>query len=653
MAQMLASGVPPGSEDVLTHTHPMHAMQQLPTTPAQDAAGPREPRKPRRRSLRRSLPRSLAAARRTLVLVAAATLVAAAALVTVLATRARPQSLTYTELLRALETRRIAELTIEPGTGVRGIFAPARPATDARFEVVYPLTEADVLIERAEKSGAIVRFAAPSNPAARRQSVALALELLLIGGVLYMLLAGLKDRGGALGVGRRVRTSPTTFADVAGTQGAAEELRELVHFLQRPAAFAALGARVPKGVLLIGPPGTGKTLLARAVAGEAGVPFFHLSGSEVTGFIVGLGAHRIRSLFRRARKQGGVVFIDELDSLGGARGRGRSHGEDDRTLNQLLVEMDGFAPSDGVVVIGATNRPEDLDPALRRPGRFDRTLTIGLPTADGREAILRLHAERRYVPLEHPEHLRRLARLTPGASGADLANLLNEAAIAAVRDGAQKLHWRHFEAARDRVLLGRERSGFQAPEEEWRVVAVHEAGHALLGVLFCPEDPLHKVTIEPRGQAMGVAHFAPEDDRHLHSRRYLEAQILKGLGGRAAEELLCGAEQVTGGAESDLVYVNRIARTMVYRLGMGDATGLIVLDEQVGPPSAEAHARMDEDVRALLQRLYDRARATLASHRPALEALAAALLERKTLEGDEVRRLLAVHGVAPAAVPAA
>jgi cell division protease FtsH len=402
---------------------------------------------------------------------------------------------------------------------------------------------------------------------------------------------------------------------------------------------------VPKGVLLVGPPGTGKTLLARAVAGEAGVPFFQLSGSEVTGFVVGLGAQRIRGLFARARKKGGVIFIDELDSLGGTRGRNRSHNEDDRTLNQLLVEMDGFSPTAGVVVIGATNRPEDLDAALKRPGRFDRHVTVGLPTADGREAILRLHVEKRRVPMALDVDLNRLAKLTPGATGADLANLLNEAAIFAVRTHSPNVEWRHFEAARDRMLLGKERVGFRAPEKEWKIVAWHEAGHAVAGVVACPEDGLHKVTIQPRGRAMGVAHFAPDDDRHLHAKSYLEAQIIKGLGGRVAEELVFGAEHVTGGAESDLVHVNRIARRMIYRLGMSSTGSLLIHDEEAGALGSDVQTGMDAEVQALLTRLYERTREILLQHREALDALAQALLERETLDGAEAMEVLAAHGV--------
>jgi cell division protease FtsH len=358
----------------------------------------------------------------------------------------------------------------------------------------------------------------------------------------------------------------------------------------------------------------------------------------------------VRRLFVRARKKGGVIFIDELDSIGGVRGRNRSHNEDDRTLNQLLVEMDGFSPTHGVIVVGATNRPEDIDPALKRPGRFDRIVNVGLPTVDGREAILRLHAGARSVPLAEDVDFARLARLTPGASGADLANLLNEAAILAVRDKVSLVCWQHFEAARDRMLLGKERIGFRAQDREWHTVAWHEAGHALAGVLACPDDPLHKVTIQPRGRAMGVAHFAPDDDRHLYSRRYLEGQIVKGLGGRVAEELVFGREQITGGAESDLVHVNRIARRMVYRLGMAGNGSLLIHDDEAGPLSAETQAEMDAQVSALLERLYARTWELLAGHREALDALAKALLERETLDGQEVTALFEQHGI-PAAQP--
>ncbi|HET9441113.1 MAG TPA: AAA family ATPase [Longimicrobiales bacterium] len=553
--------------------------------------------------------------------------------------------LTYTELVRAIDAGRVASINIEPGYGVRGRWRTSMHS-NADFEVLYTVGDPAPLLQHAERAGVSVAFRRVGSSEAYRGWISSGALVLVVLSLLFILYYNVRHQfGGGSDVGKRTSGGTTSFRDVAGTQGAAEELHEIVEFLKSPAAFTAMGAHVPKGVLLIGPPGTGKTLLARAVAGEAGVPFFFLSGSEVTGFVVGLGAHRIRSLFKKARKRGGVIFIDELDALGGARGRNRSHNEDDRTLNQLLVEMDGFAPSDGVVVIAATNRPEDLDTALKRPGRFDRTVTVGLPTAEGRAAILQLHAARKRVPLGGDVDFNRLARLLPGSSGAELANLLNEAAIAAVRQHAPEVGWSHFEIARDRMLLGKERVGFSAPDQEWHIVAYHEAGHALAGVVACPEDGLHKVTIQPRGQAMGVAHFAPDTDRHLHSRRYMHAQIIKGLGGRVAEEIVFGAEHVTGGAESDLIHVNRVARRMIYRLGMGDDQALLVYDEAGGPLSGEAQAKMDQQVNTLLRRLYDDTRDILTRHRAALDALAAALLEHETIDGADALRILQENGV--------
>ncbi|HEX2092294.1 MAG TPA: AAA family ATPase, partial [Longimicrobiaceae bacterium] len=297
------------------------------------------------------------------------------------------------------------------------------------------------------------------------------------------------------------------------------------------------------------------------------------------------------------------------------------------------------------VVIAATNRPEDLDPALKRPGRFDRTVTVGLPTGDGREAILRLHAGRRGIPLHEEVDLARLARLTPGSSGAELANLLNEAAIFAARAGESQVRWQHVEAARDRMLLGKERVGFTALQQEWNTVAFHEAGHALAGVVCCPEDGLHKVTIQPRGQAMGVAFFSPDSDRHLYRRRYLEGQIVKGLAGRAAEELVFGRDAITNGAQHDLVQVNGIARKMVYQLGMGDETGLLIHEGQPGALSGEAQARMDREVRGLLEARYEDALEILRTNRAALDALAQALLERETLDGPEAVGILEENGL--------
>ncbi|MDB4948456.1 MAG: ATP-dependent metalloprotease FtsH [Gemmatimonadetes bacterium] len=553
--------------------------------------------------------------------------------------------LAYSELLAALPAHRVQSLVVQPGTEVRGWWKghDARAGAPADFRVAYPVQEVDGLAQRAEAAGVRVTLEPAPDPRGLQDRLTLAVLLGTLGVVVWFVIRHIRSQaGGELGGNAG---SDTTFKDVAGTQGAAEELRELVEFLRSPEAFDAVGARIPKGALLVGPPGTGKTLLARAVAGEAGVSFYSVSGSEVTGFLVGMGAHRIRSLFRRARKTGGVVFIDEIDVLGGKRGRNRSHNEDDRTLNQFLVEMDGFSPLDGVVVVAATNRPEDLDEALKRPGRFDRIIQVAAPNADGREEILRLHAGRRRIPMAADVELGRLARLTPGATGAELANLLNESAIAAAREGSKSVHWAHVEQARDRLLLGKERTGFRALDLERCIVAYHEAGHALAGVVCCPEDGLHKVTIQARGQALGVAFFSPDDDRSLYRRSYMEGQIMKGLAGRAAEELVFGADHVTSGAQSDLQHVNGIARKMVYHLGMGIDTGLLVHEGEVGSLSQEAHARMDREVQRILTDLYERTRDLLDGNRESLAALAVALMEHETLDGAEAMRVMEEAGL--------
>ncbi len=541
----------------------------------------------------------------------------------------------YSAVLSGLDAGRVDSVIITPGQSVT-VWQGS-----TRTNALYTAANADDLIARAMQAGAAVSFRPAGQGATPYIAVTFALGLLIAGTLVLRRNAGFGGSGSELG--ERAH-SETTFEQVAGNSGAKSELQEVVQSLKDPERFQRVGARTPRGILLYGPPGTGKTLMARAVAGEAGVPFWAISGSEVTGFIVVLGAMRIKSLFRKARKRGGVIFIDEIDALGGRRGRNRAHNEDDRTLNQLLVEMDGFAGHDNVVVIAATNRPDDLDKALLRPGRFDRSICVPLPTAPEREAILSLHVRERRVPVSGGVDLSRLARLMPQTSGADLANLLNEAAIVAAREDSETVAWQHFEAARDRVLLGKERKGLTASSHEWRLVAMHESGHALLGVVGCPDDPLHKVTIQPRGEAMGVAFFAPDADRHLHSRRYLEGQILKGLGGRAAEEVIFGPDRITSGARSDLQHVTRVAREMIYNLGMGETAGLMVYDPDA-PPSEEVRALMDREVRALLDRLYAQALETVRLHRSALEALGEALLERETLDASEALAIFEAHGV--------
>ncbi|HET8634446.1 MAG TPA: AAA family ATPase [Gemmatimonadales bacterium] len=584
--------------------------------------------------MKRRIPLSRSLAIGTLAIIATASI----SVVTVRAFRNLRANVTvpYSAVLSGLDAGRVDSVIITPGRSVT-VWQGA-----ARSNALYTAANADDLIARAMQAGAVVSFRPAGQGATPYIAVTLALGLLVAGTLVLRRNAGFGGSGSELG--ERAQ-SDTTFEQVAGNSGAKSELQEVVQSLRDPERFQRVGARTPRGILLYGPPGTGKTLMARAVAGEAEVPFWTISGSEVTGFIVGLGAMRIKSLFRKARKKGGVIFIDEIDALGGRRGRNRAHNEDDRTLNQLLVEMDGFAGRDNVVVIAATNRPDDLDKALLRPGRFDRSICVPLPTAPEREAILSLHVRERRVPVSGGVDLSRLARLMPQTSGADLANLLNEAAIVAAREESETVAWQHFEAARDRVLLGKERKGLNASAHEWRLVAMHESGHALLGVVGCPDDPLHKVTIQPRGEAMGVAFFAPDADRHLHSRRYLEGQILKGLGGRAAEEVIFGPDRITSGARSDLQHVTRVAREMIYNLGMGETAGLMVYDPDA-PPSEEVRALMDREVRALLDRLYSQALDTVRLHQSALEALGEALLERETLDAPEALAIFEAHGVA-------
>jgi len=555
----------------------------------------------------------------------------------------------YSELLTAIRAGHVDSILIQPGSAVRAWIASSSTAAAHDVRAEYGERQADALVTAATAANVGVEFA-PRGPD-RSETANLVATLFITFGLGLLLYVVLVRQNGNPAGGVDVVTSKgaggrTTFADVAGNTAALADLREVVEFLRDPKRFAHMGARVPKGILLEGPPGTGKTLMARALAGEAGTNFFAASGPDFSGMFVGVGTMRVKALFKKARKAGGgVIFIDEIDSLGGKRGRQGGHQEDDRTLNQLLVEMDGFGPMAGIIVIAATNRGADLDPALLRKGRFDRSVTVGLPTVDERAAILALHAARRQMPLAEDVELTRLARLMPNTSGADLEGLLNEAAILAVRGGAASVSWKHMEEARDRVLLGRAREGLAVSDVERRLVALHEAGHAVAGLVFAPADPLHKVTIQPRGGAMGVAFFQPDHETLLHSRAYLEGQIRKGLGGRAAEELVYGSAKITSGASSDLQHTTRVAKQMVYRLGMGTTTGLMIFDPDSGPVSAELHSRMDADVRGILDVAYEDVMALFGANRAALEALADALLERETLTGAETLGILHAAGL--------
>ncbi|HJU90511.1 MAG TPA: AAA family ATPase [Gemmatimonadaceae bacterium] len=440
-----------------------------------------------------------------------------------------------------------------------------------------------------------------------------------------------------------------TLADVGGAREAQADLRDVISYLKNPERFRAIGAKCPRGVLLVGPPGTGKTLLARAVAGEAGCPVITCAGSDFNEMYVGVGSRRVRQLAKQAREQAPcIVFIDEFDSLGGRRGRPNRSGEEEVTLNQLLVEMDGMGGSEGVVWMAATNREDMLDPAVRRPGRFDRVVEVPLPTASDRLEILKIHAAR--SPLAPDVDLERLSLLTVGHSGAELANLLNEAAIMAVQDDSDVISNRHIEQARDKILLGRVRSGVVVTESERRLIALHESGHAIVGMIACPDDKLHKVTIEPRGRSMGAAHFAPEQDRHVHPRHYLEGLVAKALGGRAAELVFLGPDAITTGAGADLIQATSVARRMVGEFGMSEEVGLISTDAMAhgGQPSAQLQAQVDAAAKGIITRQAERAESLVREHRDAVEAVANALLEHDVLTAEQVYQIAAEHGVAAA-----
>ncbi len=442
----------------------------------------------------------------------------------------------------------------------------------------------------------------------------------------------------------------TTFEDVAGYEGVKKEIVEVVDFLKHPDKFSQIGARIPKGVLLVGPPGTGKTLIARAVAGEAGVPFLSVTGSDFMEMFVGVGASRVRDLFQSARKMGrAIIFIDEIDSIGRKRGAGLGGGHDEReqTLNQMLAEMDGFEATEGIVMMAATNRPDILDPALLRPGRFDRQVVVPLPEADDRLQILNVHVRSKKIAADVDLPL--IARGSPGMSGADLANLVNEAALFAVRSDSDQIRMNHFEHARDRVLMGQRRESMAMSEQERQITAYHEAGHAVCAAVLPHADPLHKVTIIPRGMALGVTMTLPEEDRHTLRRDYLEDMLVMRMGGRIAEELVFGVS--SSGAADDLAGSTEFARRMVREWGMSDrigpmawrSSGQVFLGDEMMTSreySDETARVIDEEVAEILRSQENRCREVLSEHRNGLDLVARALLEHETISGDEVSRLV-------------
>jgi len=560
------------------------------------------------------------------------------------------RNLSYSQFLAELADGSIQEVRIQDQT-IKGL------RTDgSHFETYDPGDPA--LVGDLLKNGVTIRAEPPPEPSLLTQILVAWLPFLVLIGVWVWFMrrnAGGSGPGGIFNFGKsRARQHAegdvkVTFRDVAGVEEAKEEVGELVDFLRNPQKFSSLGGRIPRGVLMVGPPGTGKTLLARAIAGEAKVPFFSISGSDFVEMFVGVGASRVRDLFEQAKKSAPcIIFIDEIDAVGRRRGAGLGGGHDEReqTLNQLLVEMDGFAGNEGIIVIAATNRADVLDPALLRPGRFDRQVVVGLPDLTGRAAILEVHM--RKVPLADDVDARTIARGTPGFSGADLANLVNEAALFAARAGLAAVTMEQFEKAKDKIMMGAERRSLVMSESEKRLTAYHEAGHAIVGRLVPEHDPVHKVSIIPRGRALGVTLFLPERDRYSMSKRQLESQISSLFGGRLAEQLIFGPEQVTTGASNDIERATEIARKMVTRFGLSDNLGPLAYGDdegevflghsvtqqrQISPETAQA---IDQAVRVIIDRNYERARRILVENMDKLHTMADALLRFETIDLGQI-----------------
>jgi cell division protease FtsH len=560
-------------------------------------------------------------------------------------------SKSYSEFVSAVETDSVSSVTLD-GEQVR------YRGTDGRDYVTIKPQDAEV-------TNLLIARDIPVTAQSQEQS---GLQSFLIGLLPFVLLIGVwvyfmnrmqgGGKGGAMGFGKSKAKLLTekhgrvTFDEVAGIDEAKDELEEIVEFLRNPQKFSRLGGKIPKGALLVGPPGTGKTLLARAIAGEAGVPFFTISGSDFVEMFVGVGASRVRDMFEQAKKNAPcIVFIDEIDAVGRSRGAGYGGGNDEReqTLNQLLVEMDGFEANEGIIIIAATNRPDVLDPALLRPGRFDRQVQVPNPDIKGREKILSVHA--RKVPLGPDVDLRIIARGTPGFSGADLANLVNESALMAARIGRRFVMMIDFESAKDKVMMGAERRSMVMTEDEKKLTAYHEAGHAVVGLNVPQHDPIHKATIIPRGRALGLVLSLPERDQLSVSYTKYTSKIAMAMGGRVAEELVFGKDQVTSGASSDIQQVSKIARAMVTQFGYAEELGFVdYANEQSSylgnygggtNHSADTQKIIDDKVKAIIQEGYETAKRILTEKRDDLERLAQGLLEYETLTGNEITRVIA------------
>ena len=565
-----------------------------------------------------------------------------------------PQAPTnYSQFIEDVDEGKVKEVTIK-GQQITGEYN-----TGGGFSLFVP--EDPDLVQRLNDAGVVITAVRDDSNSPSLFSILLSwFPMLILIGIWVFFMRQMQGGGGkAMGFGKSrarmltERTGRVTFDDVAGVDEAKQELEEVVEFLKDPQKFQRLGGKIPKGVLLVGPPGTGKTLVARAVAGEANVPFFTISGSDFVEMFVGVGASRVRDMFEQGKKNAPcIIFIDEIDAVGRHRGAGLGGGNDEReqTLNQLLVEMDGFEANEGVILIAATNRPDVLDPALLRPGRFDRQVVVPNPDVVGREKILKVHM--RKVPLAPDVNARTIARGTPGFSGADLANLVNEAALLAARHGKRVVGHQEFEDAKDKVMMGAERRSMVMSDDEKKLTAYHEAGHAVVSVHEPQSDPIHKATIIPRGRALGMVVRLPEGDRLSMPRNKLEADLSVAMGGRIAEELIFGHERVTSGASGDIQMATNLAKKMVTEWGMSDKLGML----QYGAPEQEVflghsvtqHKNMsdatatlvDQEIRRIVDEAYERANKILTDNMDQLHKVANGLLEYETLNGDEIKSLM-------------
>ena len=583
-----------------------------------------------------------------------------------------PAEIDYTMYSQQLDAGNIQRVTIEDGKTIDGEFKSRIRVNNrdvSKFTVRLPVANDSHEVDRLRQKNVNIT-AQDAKPSLGGYVITFLPWILIIG--IWIFLFRQMQAGGAkaFSFGKskaKLLTGDTpkiTFSDVAGADEAKEELQEIIEFLKDPQKFTRLGGRLPKGVLLVGPPGTGKTLLARAVAGEAGRPFFSMSGSDFVEMFVGVGASRVRDLFEQGKAHAPcIIFIDEIDAVGRHRGAGLGGGHDEReqTLNQLLVEMDGFESNDGVILIAATNRPDVLDPALLRPGRFDRQVVVDLPDLRGREEILRVHLRR--VPVAEDLDVSTIARGTPGMSGADLANLVNEAALLAARRNHERVFLSDMEEAKDKVMLGAERKSMVMKEDEKRNTAYHEAGHAVCAIKTTGCDPLHKVTIVPRGRALGLAFTLPTEDRYSVTRQQLEAMLVMTYGGRVAEEMIFGHEKVTTGAANDIQKATSLARRYVSQWGLSDAIGPVLVgdnEQEVFLGRELSHRRevsektaqmVDAEVARLLTDSYNRARQTLHDNADLLHAIAGALLERETLTAEDIEILVRGDKLPPRKLP--